>query len=193
MDPDASRSARSLRTAAAVLLIGGAVVVLCAVLMFTGRTFWGWPAPSSFIAGERALIIGSVLMSLLGFAVLELLLRSAGSIVLPRLALVMYLVGATILVSAESSFIGGHPHVYAQIVVWIVSAFLAQAAFGLALVRTALVPSGTGWSAVVWNVGMLAALAVFSPGDMYYPIVHFVTPFLIGIALLRRSGSPSAE
>jgi hypothetical protein len=188
---EAPSTIRSTRTATAALLIGGGVVFLGAALMFTGRTYWGWPATGAFIAWERSIVIVSVLMSVLGFATLELMLRSAGSVILPRLAFVTYLVGATVLISAESALIGGRPHVYAQIVTWMVAAFLAQAIFGVALVRSVLVPSWAGWSTVVWNLGIFALLAAFSPSDMYYPVVHFVAPIIIGIALLRRSGSRS--
>lgn len=191
MGSEAPSTIRSSGTAAAALLIGGGVVFLSAALMFTGRTYWGWPATNAFIAWERSIVIASVLMSVLGFAVLELLLRSAGTVVLPRLAFVTYLVGATVLISAESSLIGGRPYVYAQIVTWMGMAFLAQTAFGVALVRTRLVPSWAGWSTIVWNLGIFAVLAAFSPSNMYYPAVHFVAPVIIGIALLRRSGSMS--
>lgn len=174
-----------MRRATAALLIGSGAVFLGVAVMFTGRTYWGWLASGAFIAWERSIVIVSVLMSVVGFAVLELLLRSAGAIALPRLAFVTYLVGATVLVTAESALIGGRPYVYAQIVTWMVLAFLAQAAFGVALLRTAIVPSWAGWSTIVWNVGIFALLATVSPGDMYYPGVHFVAPVLIGIALLR--------
>lgn len=82
---------------------------------------------------------------------------------------------------------------YAQIVTWIVLAFLAQAVFGVVLVSTTLVPSWAGWSTIVWNAGAFAVLAAFSPRDMYYPFVHFVAPVLIGIALLRAFDSAPGE
>lgn len=193
MGSDELSSVGSMRRVAAALLIGGGVVFLGTALMFTGRTYWGWPATGVSIAWERGIVIVAVLMSVLGFAVLELLLRTENAIVLSRLAFLSYLVGATVLITAETSLIGGRPYVYAQIVTFIVLAFLAQAAFGLALVGTRLVPSWAGWTAIVWNMGALVSLAVLSPSDLYYPFAHFIAPVVIGIALLRPPPPPGGD
>lgn len=182
-----------MRRATAVLLIGSGVLFLAVAVMFTGRSYWAWSTGGAFIAWERSIVIASVLMSLVGFAVLELLLRSAGAIVPTRLAFLMYLIGATVLVSAETALIGGRPYVYAQIVTWMILAFLAQAVFGVALLSTAIVPSWAGWSTIVWNVGIFALLVTVAPSDMYYPGVHFVAPVLIGIALLRGARGTDRE
>jgi hypothetical protein len=39
---------------------------------------------------------------------------------------------------------------------------------------------------VVWHVGLLVALCVASPTDMYFPVAHNVMPAAIAIAILFR-------
>jgi hypothetical protein len=74
---------------------------------------------------------------------------------------------------------------YPHIVLHVVLAFLAQAAFGAALIQTGLVPSWVGWATIIWNLAWLICLPVTSPRDIYFPVLHHVAPLVIGIALLR--------
>ena len=62
--------------------------------------------------------------------------------------------------------------------------FLAQAAFGAALLRTGLLPGWVGWATIIWNLGWLVVLPLVRPQDMYYPWLHYAAPILIGIVLL---------
>jgi hypothetical protein len=48
-----------------------------------------------------------------------------------------------------------------------------------------------GWSTIIWNVGILAVLVLTSRYGMYYPVVHFIAPLIIGIALLSRRRAPA--
>jgi hypothetical protein len=76
--------------------------------------------------------------------------------------------------------------VYGSIVMYVLLAFLAQAAFGVSLLRTGLLPGWVGWATIVWNLAWLVVLPIVSPRDIYYPVLHHVAPLLIGIALLVR-------
>lgn len=183
-------SGSATRVVTAALLIGCGTIFLPAGAMFTGRTFWGWPASGTYIAWERGFVIAAVLVSVGGFALLEHLLREAGEAILPRLAFVTYLVGAVVLISAEAAFIDNRAFVNSQLVLFIVLACLAQASYGLALVLSGLVTAWAGWATIAWNVGALALLALLSPRNMYYPAVHVVAPVILGVALLARRPHP---
>jgi len=178
-------SVAAARKVTAALLIGSATIIVGAALMYTGRTFWSWPANFGYIAWERGFVIAAVLVSVLGLALLEQLLRDAGAVILPRLAFVTYLVGATVLISAEAFVIAGRGYLEPQIVLFVVLACLAQAAYGVALVQTGLVAAWVGWLTIAWNVGVLGLLALLFP-NVYYPVLHFIAPLIIGIALLPR-------
>lgn len=78
----------------------------------------------------------------------------------------------------------GYEKSYILMVVYVVIAFLAQAGLGGALLQSGLLPAGIGWAAMLWNLAWLVALPLFSPRDIYFPVLHHVAPLLIGIALL---------
>jgi hypothetical protein len=85
---------------------------------------------------------------------------------------------------AETAYLGKREWNYPQIVLYVVLAFLAQAAFGASLLQTGLVAAWAGWATVLWNVGWLLVMLFVRPRDIYYPVLHHVAPLLIGIALL---------
>jgi hypothetical protein len=176
----------SARTAAASLLILSMVVFGFGGALFTGRAFWGWPINNAHLFWERGFIIAAVLVTVLGLARLEDLLRAAGDSVLARLGMMTYLFGAVVVVVAETTSIGGRNFVYPQIVLYVLLAFLAQAAFGAALLRTEMVAGWAGWATVIWNVGWLLIMLIVRPNDIYFPVLHHVAPLIIGIALLVR-------
>jgi hypothetical protein len=99
---------------------------------------------------------------------------------------VIYLIGAVVVVVAELSYLHNREWVYPQIVFHVVVAFLAQAAFGAALLQTGLVASWAGWTTIMWNLAWLLVLAIVSPRNMYFPALHHVAPLIIGIALLMK-------
>jgi hypothetical protein len=174
----------STRTIAASLLILSLIVFGFGGALFTGRAFWGWPIDNSHMSWERGFIIAAVLATVLGLALLEDLLRIAGDSGFARLGMMAYLVGAVVVVMAETASLGGRNFVYPQIVLYVVLAFLAQAAFGAALLRTGLVAAWAGWATVIWNVGWLLIMLIVRPSDIYFPVLHHVSPLIIGIALL---------
>jgi hypothetical protein len=133
----------SARTIAASLLVLSFVLFGFGGALYTGRAFLKWPLEetSSHLIWERGFIIAAVLATVLGLALLEDILRAPGGIVLARLGMMTYLVGAVVVMVAETAFVGKREWNYPQIVVYVVLAFLAQAAFE-ALLRTGLV---AGW------------------------------------------------
>jgi hypothetical protein len=64
--------------------------------------------------------------------VLNSLLRRSGDAILASLALTLYVIGTAVLV-AEGSFLSYQEWVLSQVVLYVLLAFLAQAAFGVVL------------------------------------------------------------
>lgn len=176
----------STRTIAASLLILSLIVFGFGGALFTGRAFWGWQIDNSHMSWERGFIIAAVLATVLGLALLEDLLRTAGEPVLSRLGMVAYLIGAVVVIVAETAYLSRRDWMHSQIVLYVVLAFLAQAAFGAALLRTGLVAAWAGWATVIWNVGWLLIMLILRPNDIYFPVLHHVAPLIIGIALLTQ-------
>lgn len=176
----------SIRTIAASALVLCFVVFIFGGVLFTGRAFWGWPTDNSHMLWERGFVIVAVLATVLGLALLEDMLQAAGGSVLARLGMLAYLVGAVVVVVAETAYLGKRDWIYPQIVLYVVLAFLGQAAFGAALLRTGLVAAWAGWATVIWNMGWLFVMLIVRPNDIYFPVLHHVAPLIIGIALLAR-------
>jgi len=185
--PVVHRGRTATRRVAAALLMGSGTVFLAGALMYTGRTFWAWPADGAYVAWERGFVIAGVLISVGGFALLELLLREARAVIVPRLAFVTYFAGCIVLVSAEASNIFGRGLSTAQTTLFVVLAIVAQVGFGVALIVSRIVPTWVGWAVIVWNLGAGVLLFALSPSNVYFPFVHFVAPLLIGVALLTRA------
>lgn len=176
------------RRSAAGLLILSALVFVVAGLLFTGRAIWRWPAgeTSLYLRWERGLVLAAFMINVLGFVLLEELLRQVGGLIVARPALMIYLVGAAVLVVAETTFLDRREFVYTQIVAHVVLSFLAQAAFGATLLQTGLVAPWVGWATLIWNLAWLIILPLVYPRDMYFPWLHYAAPLTIGIALLAR-------
>jgi hypothetical protein len=176
----------SERTMAASLLILCYGVFSVGGVLFTGRHFFKWPAAetSVFMRWERGFVIAGTLAVLLGLAMLEDMLHAAGNPFLARLGLVTYLFGAVLQVAAETTFLSSGEWNYPQIVLYVILAFLAQAAFGAALLQTGLVASWAGWATVIWNLGLLLMMLVVRPREFYLPVLHLIAPLIIGIALV---------
>ncbi len=174
------------RRIAAVLLIACGLVFLPGGILYTQRGIWKWPTAQTVthLAWERGFVIAAALINLMGFVLLEGLLRHSGDTILAPLALTVYLIGTSVLVAAESSFLGNREWVWTQVILYVIVAFLAQAAFGVALLYTGLVPAWASWTTIVWNLGWMAAFTIIHPHDIYYPVLHHVPPLIIGIALL---------
>ena len=176
----------STRTAAASLLVLCFVVFTFGGVLYAGRAFLKWQIDetSSHLIWERGFVIGGVLATVLGLALLEDMLRAAGEPVLSRLGMVVYLFGAVVVIVAETAYLGKRDWIYPQIVLYVVLAFLAQAAFGASLLQTGLVAGWVGWFTIIWNLACLVLLLIFSPRNIYFPVLHHAAPLIIGIALL---------
>jgi hypothetical protein len=174
------------QVAAGWLLISSALIFLVGGVLFTGRAIWKWPVGQThgYLVWERGFVITALLVAVLGLTLLEGILKNAGDRILAPSGLVLLLIGASVAVFGETFFISRQEWIYAPFVAFVVLAFLSQAIFGAALLRTGLLPVWIGWTTILWNLGWLVILPIVSPKDMYYPALHYVAPLLIGIGLL---------
>jgi hypothetical protein len=176
----------SARTIAASLLAMSFVVFTVGGVLYAGRAFLNWQIDeaSPHLLWERGLVIAAVVAAVLGLALLEDMLRGDGELIWSRVGMVAYLLGAAVVVTAETAYLGRRDWVYPQIVLYVVLGFLAQAAFGASLLQTGLVASWAGWATILWNLGWLSIMLIVRPRDIYFPVLHHVAPLLIGIAVL---------
>ncbi|MBX3056166.1 MAG: hypothetical protein KF770_06800 [Anaerolineae bacterium] len=179
----------SERQITAILLIACGLIFTVGGILYTGRAIWQWPASATavYLRWERGSVILAILVTAWGLVLLEDLLRAAGDPVIARLGMVTYLIGAVVVIVAETAYLYNRQWVYSQTVLYVILALLAQAAFGLSLLQTRLVPGWAGWTALIWNLFWLIVLPIAARDDMYYPALHHVAPFVIGIALLTSS------
>ena len=171
------------------LLISSFALHLVGVIMFSGRNFFDWFAETrAFLNWERGMLMAAFLVSALGVSLLELALREADApvlvAVLARLGATAFLIGATVAIVTEAVSLSGQSSVGALMVVMVVVLFVAEAILGGALVRSGILPAWVGWTLIVWNIGWLVVLPIVSPGDIYYPVLHFIPLLLIGITAL---------
>jgi hypothetical protein len=89
-----------------------------------------------------------------------------------------------VVIVAETAYLGKRDWIYPQIVLYVVLGFLAQAALGASLLQTGLVAGWVGWFTIIWNLACLVLLLIFSPRNIYFPVLHHLAPLIIGIALL---------
>ena len=179
------RQGVSERTVAADLLVLSFMVFTVGGVLYTGRAMLNWQIEdmASYLRWERGCVITSTLSTTLGLVLLSDMLQAAGDVYLARLGMVAYLFGAVLVVVAETFFLSKGEN-YAQIVIYVVLAFLAQAILGVALLQTGLIAAWVGWVTTLWNLGWLLVMLIVRPRDIYYPVLHFVAPLLIGIALV---------
>lgn len=175
---------------AALGLLLGVVAAFPGLIMFWVRGgVEGKPLPSqAYFVAERSFIMAAVVLTAVGLVVLSDAMQSTAGAVLARAAAAAYLFAGVLLVAGEAlSLNGGFEKNYPLITVYVVTAFLAQAALGGALLQSGMVAAWVGWLAIGWNVAWLVALPVLSPRDIYFPVLHHVVPLVVGIALLWQA------
>ena len=178
----------SVQFVAGWLLIFSGILFLPGGMLYTGRAIWKWPAAQSqrFLYWERGFVMAAIIVATLGLVLLERLLVAAGDGILSPIGVAIFLIGVVLVLVAETLSLGRQEEVYTMIVVFIILAFLGQAVFGAAILRTGLLPAWVGWGTILWNLAWLLIMPIARPDDMYYPWLHYVAPLMIGIALLSR-------
>jgi hypothetical protein len=180
----------SVQRAAGAILLLSALAAVVGGLMFTARrgTQPDAPAPPArLLAAERGFFMAGAVLTAIGFVLLEGYFKNTAGNVLAQVGASAYLLAATLMVTAESLGLApGQKYVYPLIVVYVVLAFLAQAAIGGALLQSHLLPAWIGYAAIAWNLAWLIVLPIASPADVYFPVLHHFVPLLLGIFLLWR-------
>jgi hypothetical protein len=176
------------RAAGLILVLGSAVnFVGVALFSLRSRTVGGPAATHSFFVTERIFIIVAVILTALGFVLLDEAFRDENGHLLARLGATAYLVGATLITAGEllGLNLGGDVREFGPM--YVVISFLAQASIGGALLRSRMLPTWIGWTALLWNIAWLVILPLVSPIGIYFPVLHHLLPLVIGIALLTKT------
>jgi hypothetical protein len=185
-----------IERAAGLFLVVGFVANLVGVVMFSvrGGASGGMPPSVDYYVWERSFVLAAVPLTAVGFVLFADHPNLGVGRVLARAGATAYLFGGILGVVAEAMDLTGTPAgYYPLIVVYVVVAFLAQAAIGGGLRQADLLAPWIGWTTIVWNLVFLFALPLLTPSDIYYPVLHHVAPLLIGGALLRRTAVPRAS
>lgn len=183
--------ASRVERAAGLLLLAGVVASVIGAVMFSLRGGDGGLPPSpAYYVWERGFFLAAVPLTAVGFVLLADHPDLGAGRVLARAGTTAYLFGGIVGVVAETiDLTGAAVGVYPLIVVYVVLAFLAQAAIGGGLRQADLLAPWIGWTTILWNLGALVTLVVLTPYDVYYPVFHHVAPLFIGGALVRHTAS----
>lgn len=173
----------------------GIFLVLTGIATFPGfMLFWlrrghkgGSPRSHAHWVVERSSILSGVVLIAIGFRLLQSVLQGTAGASLMDIGATAYFFGGILGVVAETLMLTlGYEKVYGLIVVYVVMAFLAEAAVGGAIIQSGLLATPIGWVTILWNIASLIGLALLSRRDMYFPVLHYVMPLVIGIALLSK-------
>jgi hypothetical protein len=168
------------------LLVLSVLVLIPGVALYTSRINRPISAQAaadkSLFQAERQFILASVIVSALGFVMLEAVLQAAGDRVFAHLGMFGFLFGAVLVVVAEALTLDGQQAPYALALSYQTLAFLSQAAYGVSLLRTRLLPRWVGLASIVWNIGWLVVATVVN--FHYIPALYALMPLLFGILLL---------
>ena len=173
--------------------ITGSLLILASFIGFVGVVLYavngyGSPRSSELFDMTRTVILTAAITTALGLALLEGLLRDVGERVLSRLGSFGFALAAALIVMAEATLIDDGVYFASLVRIYVTLAFLAQAAFGGALLRARLLSNWVAWATIAWNLVWLAFLLAIDlgGGPGYYPVLHYIMPLLIGIGLFRQ-------
>jgi len=173
----------------------GSILVLANISMFPGLImFWirggqrgGQPPSHAYYVWERSLILAAVILIAIGFLLLIGSFQTIAGQTLMKIGAYGYLFGGILVTAAEALNLSlGYEEVYPLVAVYAITAFLAQAFIGGALLQSGLVAPWIGWASISWNLLGLILIPIVSPHDIYFPVLHSIAPLLIGIALLLK-------
>jgi uncharacterized membrane protein len=178
------RDFRGERHIASLLLILGFLLLLPGLQLFNISQNYleipDWARSIDRHAWERNLVSAGVAVTLLGLVVLEGMLRQAGDRILSRLALVAFTLGTAMWLTVNALNLNGGSWVAEVETYFIVFAFLANASYSGAILRTRLLPLWIRIAAILWSFEMLMFVL---PGDCG-PLFYEPALLLIAIALL---------
>lgn len=176
----------NLQRATGAFLVAAILPLALGVYLFLSRNGVGGGTPRSqaLFVWERGSILTAVILTAIGLVLLEGILQETDGRALARVGASAYFFGAVLLVTAEALRLPEGEAPYPLIVLYVLLAFLGQAAIGGALLQANLLPAWIGWLTLAWNIVWLVVLPIATPGDVYFPVLHHLMPLLIGIPLL---------
>lgn len=182
---------RTLGLSAGGMLILGAVLSIIGAWVFAGRR-----RLDPFMLGatthelERGLFIAAVIVTVIGFSLLEDFVADGAGHSLVRVGALAYLIGGAMMVVREGFAVAQRVYIEPLSVIYVLLALVGQTAIGAGLIRSSGLPKAIGWLTVLYNLAMGLLYAVVTPDDIYTPIVHHVMPLVIGLVLLVRGIRP---
>jgi hypothetical protein len=179
----------NLERAAGLFLVLTIVATLPGFMMFWLRRGHkgGLPRSHAHWVFERSSILSGVILIAIGFMLLQTAFQNTDGAILANIGATAFFFGGILAVAAEALMLTlGYEKVYGLIVIYVVMAFLAEAAIGGAVIQSGLLAAWIGWLMILWNIGWLVMLPIVSRRDMYFPILHYLMPLVIGIALLMK-------
>jgi hypothetical protein len=180
----------SMGRAAGLFLVLGSAANVAGVLMFwiRGGASGGSPPSPAYYLWERSFIMAAVILTAIGFVLLEGQLQNTSSRVWARAGATAYLIAGILGIAAEALELTWRGQsFYPLIVVYVVLAFLAQLAIGGSLLQVGSVAAWLGWVTILWNIAWLVVLPLTTSRDIYFPVLHHVMPLLVGSALLWKT------
>ena len=144
-----------------------------------------------------------VILTLLGLAMLTLLLIKAGDRAISQLSLILYFFGAVlwvmVMILAVSAAVwaahetvrdGAVPSYYRALSsfgtaleqFYTFLAFLAIAGYGWSILVTAFLPAWIGWASLGWGLFWLAVFVLTKFDSI--PVLHHIMPLVIGLYLI---------
>ncbi len=170
-----------------VVLVLSFAVLLPALLMFWARQGHkgGPPRTPAHYTLERGLIAGWALLSAVGFVLFVGVFDGGLAQTLAVAGTAAYFFGSVLLAAAEIlSPTLGYGKVYRLAASYVITAFVAQAVLGVAVLQSGVAPTWVGWLSIVWNLAGLVILPIVSRDDIYFPVLHSLIPLILGIVLL---------
>jgi hypothetical protein len=175
--------------------VAGLILVLSNLVQLPGLImFWlraghkgGAPRSPTHYAWERTFIAAWVVLSAVGFVLLQETMQNGPGQILAVAGSAAYFFGSVLLATAEIlSPAEGYGKIYRLAAGYVIIAFLAQAVLGVAMLQSGLLGAWIGWASIVWNIAWLVILPLISPRDIYFPILHSLMPLVVGVALLLK-------
>jgi hypothetical protein len=176
----------------------GALMVLASLVFTVGALMWwrrqGEPLlvtsmGSTYVTWERGLVVAGLILNVVGLVLFQELLRGIGNPLLGRIGVYGYAFAAVFALAYELIGLSRGEAAYGLIVAYVVLAFLAQAAIGVALLGSGFLPAWVAWLAIGWNLIWLVVMPIVSPRDIYIPALHHFVPLVIGVLLILGTKS----
>jgi hypothetical protein len=133
---------------------------------------------------QNTALVSGLVITLLGLAILELVVSQVGEQVLGRIGTIAFLVGSVGWIVTDTLALHGVPWVFEFERDYVVLASLALVAHGWAILRSKILPLWVGWMAIGWSLGWTA---LYVSRLVTAPLGLNLITLLFGLVLLRRN------